>query len=128
MPVLACTASTASTSTCSISTVSTSTRPRVTNSSMASASVNAPTTCRAATAAGAGSVGSSTLIGTPRLPCNTHSKIVAGFRHGACALFRAVCESVLLPCPKSVLLPCSNSPSWPSRLRCRVSAAAHTAR
>ena len=35
----------------------------------------------------------------------------------ACALFRAPCESVLLSCP--------HSPSWPSRLRCRVSVVTH---
>ena len=39
----------------------------------------------------------------------------------SCALFRALCESVLLSCSESVLLSCSNSPSWPSRSRCLVS-------
>ena len=48
----------------------------------------------------------------------------------ACALCRALCESVVFPCSGSVLLPCSNSPSrsvsWPSRSRCRVSGVAHS--
>ena len=39
----------------------------------------------------------------------------------ACALFRALCESVLLSCWESVLHSCSKSESWPSRSRCRVS-------
>ena len=43
----------------------------------------------------------------------------------ACALDRALCESVLLSCWDSVLLSCSNSESWPSRLRCRVFVATH---
>ena len=42
-----------------------------------------------------------------------------------CALFRALCESVLLSCSESVLLSCSNSPSWPSRSRCLVSVVTH---
>ena len=43
-----------------------------------------------------------------------------------CALFRALCEFVLLFCFESVLLSCSNSPSWPSRSRCLVSVVTHT--
>ena len=42
-----------------------------------------------------------------------------------CALFRALCEFVLLFCFESVLLFCSNSPSWPSRPRCLVSVVTH---
>ena len=38
-----------------------------------------------------------------------------------CALFRALCESVLLSCSEFVLLSCSNSLSWPRWSRCRVS-------
>ena len=44
-----------------------------------------------------------------------------------CALFRALCEFVLLFCFESVLLSCSNSPSWPSRSRCLVSVVTHVA-
>ena len=45
----------------------------------------------------------------------------------SCASERAhvLCESVLFSCSGSVLLSCSNSPSWPSRSRCRVSAVTH---
>ena len=46
--------------------------------------------------------------------------LFAGDCCAACALFRALCESVLLSCSEFVLLPCSNSLSWPSRSRCRV--------
>ena len=38
----------------------------------------------------------------------------------------ALCESALLSCSEFVLLSCSNSPSWPRRSRCRVSAVTHT--
>ena len=38
----------------------------------------------------------------------------------ACALLRALCESVLLSFSESVMLSCSNSPSWPRRSRCHV--------
>ena len=46
-------------------------------------------------------------------------------QQSTCALLPALCESVLLSCSEPVLLTCSNSPSWPSRSRCRVSAAQH---
>ena len=47
-----------------------------------------------------------------------------------CALFRALCEFVLLFCFESVLLSCSNSPSWPiaSRSRCLASVVTHAQR
>ena len=69
----------------------------------------------------------------PCLCCNTHSGatcstlLCGAFSPSsidncgaACALFPSLCESVLLFCSASVLLSCSNSPSWPSRSRCRV--------
>ena len=73
----------------------------------------------------------------PCLCCSTHSSAHALHRAGdgvvslphplkaTRALFRALCESVLLPCSESVLLSCSNALSWPSRSRCRVSAVTH---
>ena len=68
-PNLVCTASIASTFTCSISTVSRSILRSLTNRSMAAASAKEPTVWCAATAAGAGVLGSSTLIGTPMRAC-----------------------------------------------------------
>ena len=57
-----------------------------------------------------------------------HVSVVTHSMHcrATCALFRALCESVLLSCSESVLLSCSNSPSWPSRSSCHVSVVAHS--
>ena len=47
------------------------------------------------------------------LPCGAFSPVCTADCCAACALLRALCVSVLLPCSGFVLLSCSNSPSWP---------------
>ena len=60
----------------------------------------------------------------------TTGSCLRGDTHGVSAMLHAhggLCETLLLSCSESVLLACSNSPSWPSQLRCRASVITHSA-